>query len=810
MGLYSALTTSLTGLSAAETSIDVAGNNVANANTVGFKESKVSFATQFLQTQSIGSAPSSNLGGTNPRQIGLGVKVAEISPEYTQGTIQISSNPLDLAIQGDGFFMVQGPAGDTLYTRNGQFRTNAANEVVTASGYRLIGYGRDDDYNVDRSSLGPIKIPLGDAAVAEATENVFLVGALNPNSTKGTIPAIIQSAVLSDGTKEVPSNATTAASVGRPPDTTTAALSSTAGTLTSGGSYTYRVTFLDSQGNETPASTLTTAVTVGAGASLDLTGLPAIPSGYASARVYRNNSVANNEYRLVTTYASAPATYNDGATDASIAAATQLSDTGLASGTYTYYVTFAKSGGGAGTESRPAAKIGPVTVDGSTSPRVLLSSIPSPTSPDYDEIRIYRSLQNAPNEWHLVDTLAPGTTRYIDSSPDASIASAAEVNLEGPPINVGLLLTDVVSRNGSVYSNLFEEGTLDFTPTKDGRALGTKSLDITATTTVGDLLTFMNQSMGIVLSDTQDSFPDGGYTFGGTTYALGATLVDGRIAVQSNMGQANALSIGLSGFKLTPDGSTTSTAVSLPFTSVYGADNPVNGEGATTDFVVYDSLGSPINVRLTTVLEERTSTEARFRWIAVSDGNEEEGNVETVVGTGLIVTDVNGRFDSSSNDIVGINRIGAESPLEFQLDFNQVTGLDAGDNEIQMSRQDGFPAGTLSSFIITESGLIQGVFTNGSTRDLGQLQMAKFANPAGLEQRGDNLYAKGVNSGDAIVDDPGQSGIGSITAGAVELSNTDIGQNLIELILASTQYRGSARVITAAQQLLDELLNLRR
>ncbi|MCA9234588.1 MAG: flagellar hook-basal body complex protein, partial [Planctomycetales bacterium] len=152
----------------------------------------------------------------------------------------------------------------------------------------------------------------------------------------------------------------------------------------------------------------------------------------------------------------------------------------------------------------------------------------------------------------------------------------------------------------------------------------------------------------------------------------------------------------------------------------------------------------------------------------------------------------------------------AASPLEFNLDFAEVTGLDQGDNELSASRQDGFPAGTLSSFIITETGKIQGVFSNGSSRDLGQIRMARFANNSGLEQIGDNMFAAGVNSGLPIQGDPGGNGIGQITAGAVELSNTDIGQNLIELILASTQYRGGARVITAVQQLLDELLALRR
>src|SRR6187399_861254 len=139
MGLQSAMTTALTGLQAAETTIDVVGNNVANSNTVGFKESNVLFATQFLQTQSIGSSPSTSSGGTNPRQIGLGVSVAEIAPDFTQGTIQVSSNPLDLAIQGDGFFMVQGSGGgnQVFYTRNGQFKTNAQNELVNTTGNRV-------------------------------------------------------------------------------------------------------------------------------------------------------------------------------------------------------------------------------------------------------------------------------------------------------------------------------------------------------------------------------------------------------------------------------------------------------------------------------------------------------------------------------------------------------------------------------------------------------------------------------------------------------------------------------------------------
>ena len=106
MGLASALSTALTGLTTAETKIDVVGNNLANSQTVGFKESEVVVTSQFLQTLTHGSAPSSTSGGTNPRQIGMGARVNEVSPTFSQGTVQTSSNPTDLALQGDGFFIV--------------------------------------------------------------------------------------------------------------------------------------------------------------------------------------------------------------------------------------------------------------------------------------------------------------------------------------------------------------------------------------------------------------------------------------------------------------------------------------------------------------------------------------------------------------------------------------------------------------------------------------------------------------------------------------------------------------------------------
>ena len=196
MGLASALTTALTGMQGAETQIDVVGNNLANSQTVGFKESEAIFASQFLQTQSLGSPPAENNGGTNPRQIGLGMRVAEIRPDFTQGTISISSTPSDLAIQGNGFFIVEGSDAERLYTRNGIFKTNADNELINATGERVLGFGVNDDFEIQETSLVPLTIPLGTAMVARPTENVVMQGVLTPAGDEGDTAGVVQTVAL--------------------------------------------------------------------------------------------------------------------------------------------------------------------------------------------------------------------------------------------------------------------------------------------------------------------------------------------------------------------------------------------------------------------------------------------------------------------------------------------------------------------------------------------------------------------------------------------------------------------------------------
>ncbi|HEV2969617.1 MAG TPA: flagellar hook-basal body complex protein [Pirellulales bacterium] len=813
MGLASALSTALTGMGASQSTIDVVGNNLSNSSTVGFKASTAIFATQFLQTQSLGSGPQGDSGGTNPQQIGLGTAVAEITPDFTQGTIQVSSSPSDLAIQGQGFFIVQGNSGETLYTRDGQFQTNSQNDLVTPTGAKLLGYGVDGNYQVKATTLQPVSIPLGTTAVAQATKNVQFEGTLPPTGDVANTAEIIQSAVLGDSRFSAPPAGTTA-NIAVPPivTSTTAAASGAPGPLIPGGTYDYKVVYVDANGNESDAASFSGTIPASAASSegMTISNLPTDSSGkYVGRRVYRTQELAtagaNPVYYLDKNYSSdnTTTTFTDTTDDTTLATQAQQ-DTSTISGNYSYYVTFVKPGE---PESHPSPLAGPQNVTGD---RIVVSNLPTPTG-QYagGQIRIYRNLATNPSVFYRVADVNAGTS-FVDHVSDATISNSSTAGFEqldfnGPRITPDTPLVDVQSFDGTTYNVPFQTGKLAFTGEKGGRTLTAKDLTITNTTTVQDLVDFVSQATGIQPPSADSAHPVPGDISGASQG--GSVLANGRIQFVSNNGVDNAVTIPLSSFVLTPTAGGGNTTPNLTFSETQAA----KGQTAVSDFVAYDSLGIPVNVRVTADLESQNSTSTVYRWFADSPDNQPVNGVGTAVGTGLITFDGNGKVVSVSNSTVSINRSQTPSQsLQFNLNFNQLSGLSASTATLTTSGQDGSGAGTLSSFNINGDGTISGVFTNGVTRTLGQIQLARFTNPDGLEQRGQNNFAAGVNSGLPIQGSPGTQGIGSIVSGALEQSNTDVGTNLIDLILASTQYQGNTRVVSTVNTLFGDLLNLGR
>src|SRR5690349_11139159 len=154
MGLTSSLFTGLSGLDVNQTRLNVVGNNIANVNTTAFKSSRAIFKPQFYVTDEGGAAPDNTFGGTNPSQRGLGALVATVQKDFTPGAIQPTGHDTDMAIEGNGFFVVKGT--EQLYTRDGTFSLNPANQLVNVNGDFVQGYGVDNNGNITTGNLSNI------------------------------------------------------------------------------------------------------------------------------------------------------------------------------------------------------------------------------------------------------------------------------------------------------------------------------------------------------------------------------------------------------------------------------------------------------------------------------------------------------------------------------------------------------------------------------------------------------------------------------------------------------------------------------
>lgn len=563
MGLTSALNTSLNGLALNEAALDVYGNNIANAGTNAFKASRIQFSTQLARTINYGSRPSGDSGGTNPIQIGLGATTAAITPDFSQGSVSSSANPSDLAIQGDGFFILN--KVDPVYSRNGSFRLDSDKKLSNNEGLRVQGYGVDLDYNVVTTGLNDLTIRLGEERIAQATSKTVIGGALSPQGVVAT----------------------------------------------------------------------------------------------------------------------------------------------------------------------------------------------------------------------------RGTLQTSDALTDAGNGNAA--------ITTATLLTNVRRVGAAIFTS---GETLSFAPTRGGRTLEAKTLAVGAGTTVANLNTFLVDTLGIQSYTLPTAEPDG--------VAIGASVVGGQILIKGNRGTVNDFDIAV--------GSLTSNGATVPITFT-PSTNRADGESTLTSFNVYDSLGTSLNVRMLAVMESQSANSTTYRYFLESPNQKLTAtSSEIALGTNTINFDNVGHVTNPEAQSFNLVRTGASAtdPLQFTVDFSGVSGISATGSNLNLTSQDGTSPGTLSSYVIDENGRINGAFDNGIVRTLGQVVLARFSNPAGLVQNGTDTYREGNSSGPPQKNTPGAGGAGKIRSGAIELSNTDISRSLVDLIVASTNYRGNARVISSVDQLVNELLALGR
>jgi flagellar hook protein FlgE len=383
--------------------------------------------------------------------------------------------------------------------------------------------------------------------------------------------------------------------------------------------------------------------------------------------------------------------------------------------------------------------------------------------------------------------------------------------LTGPDLLVGNLQdpsaapgTPLLPGAGAPYS-LTVSGAV-----KGNKEVPDRTLTIDGATTVNDLLEFINDTFGIV-----DGLPNPD----GAPANTGAQIDGaGVISIVGNSGEFNNLMLDATNLSFADSAGAT---VPSPFTF---SQDPVtgvaNGESVRTTFIVYDSLGSALEVDLTMVFESASNAGTTWRYYVDSPDNLDTMNPDFNVATGAVQFDNFGQLLSGGPVPVTIERddTGALDPLTFNLNFESANdnvtayadGRGEGESELSANFQDGTALGTLSDFSVGEDGVITGAFDNGLTRSIGQVVLANFTNPEGLVDAGNSLFQIGPNSGTAVVTEPLSFGAGRVIGGSLEQSNVDLGKEFTDLIQTTTGYSASSRVISTTDQLLQQLVALGR
>lgn len=402
-------------------------------------------------------------------------------------------------------------------------------------------------------------------------------------------------------------------------------------------------------------------------------------------------------------------------------------------------------------------------------------------------------------------------THGAQNSLNAS-ATSGFTTTAGAFVTTATLLTNVQDPNLALGNARFSVGQIiEISGAERGlkgssnRTLPDVRLTITGTTTIQDLMTFIQQAAGI--DPSTGANPDG------IVPGVALDPLTGEININGNTGTANDLTFDTADINLL---SSTGTKISNPF--IASKTQTADGESVQTSFVAYDSLGSAVTVSATMNLVSKGAS-GGTTWRYILDSGD-DSDLAILLGSGTVSFDDKGKLQTTTPISVTVDRAntGATTPLTFSIELGGTKGnmtalADNGSSaksSMTATYVNGAPIGTLNSFAVGQDGKITGTFSNGLGRVVGQVALAKFANYEGLVDSGNNLYSLGPNSGTAQITTPQALGTGKIVGGALELSNVDLGKEFIDLIQAQTGYSAATRIITTTNELMQQLLALGR
>ncbi|HHT6824689.1 flagellar hook protein FlgE [Campylobacter jejuni] len=836
----------VSGLQAHQVAMDVEGNNISNVNTTGFKYSRADFGTMFSQTVKIATAPTDGRGGSNPLQIGLGVSVSSTTRIHSQGSVQTTDKNTDVAINGDGFFMVSDDGGLTRYlTRSGDFKLDAYGNFVNNAGFVVQGWNINwDDQTID-SSRSPQNIfidPGMHIPAAQSTE-VAIKANLNSGLNIGTSSRNLYALDSVHGWNN---------KTQRPED------ENDTGTTQF---YTTSKNSVEVTEKGVDAGSLFNAN----GTGLNLREGQGIWVSYADAKFTTATDGANgvfNENSQTTQQNVIFWGNKDNAVNLDITLnGVNIQNANIRSldEAIAYINTFT-----APTDTRDGTGVKAVkkadgsgiefvndNADGTTDNMKNIDLVVKQTNTAGERFRVTWNQQN--QNFAATTVKANGNSAWITGGTPGlteervKIITAHKYVYSSTPVNIPPMYNP---DGGPGYNpaNQNNPGTAEnnYFQAVQGGLLNTDSRTFRTTEDLRELLQ-RDARYGV------DYDGSGGFEIDGSDINEGVKVVvteNGNFAISNPNEIPQRPGFVMPGAPGTQDNRTThnmsfnitaysnkqgTVSTNDAFTKIFKAFDGVLTVGGqikeseqlklsafSAGLEIYDSLGSKHTLEVQFV-KQSTTQDGGNEWqmiIRIPEPAEinttGEGPTNIIVGTARFNND--GSLANYTPRTINFSpNNGAAPNQQIKLSFGTSgsnDGLVSSNSASTLTGQatDGYTSGNLKpdAIRVDDKGNILGEFTNGKTFAVAKIAMASVANNSGLEEIGGNLFKVTANSGAIVVGEAGTGGRGEMKTSALEMSNVDLSRSLTELIIIQRGYQANSKTISTSDQMLQTLIQLKQ
>lgn len=849
----------VSGLQAHQVAMDVEGNNISNVNTTGFKYSRADFGTMFSQTVKIATAPTDGRGGSNPLQIGLGVSVSSTTRIHSQGSVQTTDKNTDVAINGDGFFMVSDDGGLTNYlTRSGDFKLDAYGNFVNNAGFVVQGWNINWDTQSIDSSRTPQNIfidPGMHIPAAQSTE-VAIKANLNSGLNIGTASRPLYSLDSVHGFNQKTGETKDENDTGTTQFYTT---SKNAVEVTEKG---------------VDAGSLFNAN----GQGLNLRDGQGIWVSYADAK-YSTNQLGVNAFDPNLHQTQTAAFWGNGNQKTRLdivinGVAIQNDTIGSIDEAIAYINTFT-----APTDARQGTGVRAVkNADGSGID--FVNDNADGTTDNMKNINLVVNATNTAGEaWTATWDAATNTfNQYTSISQNNASLWTATGGQAGTADNLtGGRSAQIITAHKYIYSSSPQtlppmynpDGGFAYIPGTQGGG-GGPTWNGTDTATIGSQNYYNAVVNGSLLNTNIRTFHttedlrellqrDARYGVdydGSGTFAAADVNENVKVVVNSSgafsltnvnetsnsptlvTGGQGPLTFGPHNMNFnitayTDERGTVST--NDAFTKIFkGLDGsfPAGNQVKQSELLklsafsagleIYDSLGSKHTLEVQFV-KQSTTQDGGNEWqmiIRVPEPAEinttGEGPNNIIVGTARFNND--GSLSNYNPRTINFSpNNGAAPNQQIKLSFGTSgsnDGLVSSNSASTLTGQatDGYTSGNLKpdAIRVDDKGNILGEFTNGKTFAVAKIAMASVANNSGLEEIGGNLFKVTANSGNIVVGEAGTGGRGEMKTSALEMSNVDLSRSLTELIIIQRGYQANSKTISTSDQMLQTLIQLKQ